>query len=246
MKTLLLITFASTLIHGTVVAQEITGIVQPIREVTVSSPVLQEVITEVLVEEGDAVTEGQVIVKLRSDREELEVKRTEKLMEISRFKSQGHEALLKDKMVSREKALEERAQLELAEILHDAAEVALKEKTVRAPLAGIVVAKHKEPGESVDRVEKLVDIVNIDQVYVQFMVDAKLMQSLRLDQEVAVRFPVMGNAEFKGKISFIDPRVEATTGNSFRVKVLIDNPDHKIKAGMRGVATFAPEKRASS
>ena len=54
-----------------------------------------------------------------------------------------------------------------------------------------------------------------------------------------MHFPVIGNAEFTGKIAFIDPRIEKTTGNSFRIKVLVENPDHLIKAGMRGSGEFA-------
>jgi multidrug efflux pump subunit AcrA (membrane-fusion protein) len=80
--------------------------------------------------------------------------------------------------------------------------------------------------------------VNIDQVFVQFYLDPKFMQTLQLEQPVTVRFPVVANAAFTGKISFIDPRIDAGSG-LFRIKVLIDNPDHQIKAGMRGVADFA-------
>lgn len=219
-------------------AEETQGLVLPIKQVSVSSPVLQEVITAVVVEEGDEVKEGQTLVKLRSEKEQLEVARTQKLIELATFKSAGAEALFREKMGSKEKWLEETAQLELAKIMHSAAEVSLKEKTIVAPLSGIVVKKYKETGESVDRVEKLVDVVNIDQVYVQFYLDPKLMTSIKQDQPVNVKFPVIGNAEFTGKVSFIDPRIDAGSG-LFRIKILIDNKDHKIKAGMRGMADFA-------
>lgn len=219
-------------------AEETQGLVLPKDDVDVSSPVLQEVITSILVEEGDTVKEGQVLVQLRADKEELEVQRTQKLIEVAEFKSAGAEALFKEKMGSKEKALEEQAQLELAKILNRLAQVALKEKTIRAPISGIVVKKYKDAGEAVDRVEKLIEIVNIDQVEVQFYLDPKLMQSIKNGQPVPVKFPVIGNAEFTGKVSFIDPRIDAGSG-LFRLKVLIENPDHKIKAGMRGTADFA-------
>lgn len=225
-------------------AEEFVGVVLPIKEVSVSSPVLQEVITAVQVEEGDSVKEGDVLIQLRADREELAVQRTQKQVELAQYRSTGSEKLLREKMTSREKALEDKTTLELAQILHNEAILALREKTIRAPLSGIVVEKHKEAGETVDRVEKLIDLVNIDQVYVQFNLDVKLLESVRIDQPVKVRFAVIGNAEFTGKVAFIDPRIEKTTGNSFRVKVLIDNPDRKIKAGMRGTAEFA--RRAAS
>jgi len=218
--------------------EEVQGLVMPIKQVSVASPVLQEIVEAVLVEEGDTVTAGQTLVQLRRNKEQLQVDEAHKLIENAEFVAKGAEALLQDKMGSREQALKTKTDLELAKIRLEVAEVQLKEKTIKAPLAGIVVRKYKEPGESVDRVEKLVDIVNIDQVYVVFYLDPKLSQGLLLKQPVSVHFPVLNNEGIKGEIEFIDPRFDASSGLC-RVKVLINNPDHRIKAGMRGVAEFS-------
>jgi membrane fusion protein (multidrug efflux system) len=226
------------LLLPTVRADETQGLVLPFKSVSVASPVLQEVVEAVLVEEGDTVKEGQVLVKLRSDREKLEVEQAEKLIEQHQFVAKGLQTLLAEKMGSKDQALKAQTELELARIGREAALVRLNEKTVKSPLSGVVVKKYKENGESVDRVEKLLDIVNIDQVYVQFYLDPKLWNSVKMDQPVTVKFAVIGKgAEFPGKISFIDSRIDAGS-NLFRVKVLIENADHQIKAGMRGTADF--------
>lgn len=226
---------------ATVRADEKQGLVIPFKTVSVSSPVLQEVIDSVLVEEGTEVTEGQPIVQLRAEREALEVERTQKLIDLGTFKTTGAQSLFNDKMGSKEKWLEEKAQLELSTILHRAAETMLKEKTVRSPLAGVVVKKYKEAGESVDRAEKLMDIVNIDQVYVQFYLNPELMEKTKEGQEVRVKFPVINHAEFIGKITFVDPRIDAGSG-FFRIKVLLENKARTIKAGMRASADFGSVK----
>ena len=226
---------------ATLRAEEKQGIVIPFKTVSVSSPVLQEVIDSVLVDEGAEVTEGQPIAQLRAEREALEVERTQKLIELGTFKSGGAQTLFKEKMGSKEKWLEEQAQLELSKILHRAAENMLREKTVRAPLAGLVVKKYKEAGESVDRAEKLMDIVNIDQVYVQFYLDPALMEKTKEGQDVRVKIPVINHAEFTGKITFVDPRIDAGSG-FFRVKVLLENKARIIKAGMRATADFGNVK----
>ncbi|RYD72692.1 MAG: efflux RND transporter periplasmic adaptor subunit [Verrucomicrobiaceae bacterium] len=218
-------------------AEEVQGVVLAVKQVSVSSPVLQEVIREVLVNEGDTVKEGQPIVQLENAKEELAVQEGERLVENAKFVAKGMQALADDKMGSREQALKAQTELRLAEIRLAASQVALKEKTVRAPLNGIVVKKHKESGESVDRAEKLIDIVNIDQVYVQFYVNPKLLPDLQQDSEVTVRFAEPINAKFQGKIDFIAPNIDASSG-LLRVKVLIDNPDHVIKAGLKGSASF--------
>lgn len=222
-------------------ADDTQGLAIPFKLVSVSSPVLQEVIEHVLVEEGDAVKESQVLIELRKEKEELEVRQAQQVVQQRQFTAAGAQKLFNEKIGSKEVALEKQTELELAKIQLAAAEVRLKEKTIRAPLSGIVVKKYKEAGEAVDRVEKLLDVVNIDQVYVQFYLDPKMMQSIKQDAEIPVRFPVIGSQDFIGKVSFIDPRIDAGSG-LFRVKILIENKDHSVKAGMRGVADFAKLK----
>ena len=230
--------FSFLLLAAVAHADDTQGLVMPFKQVSVSSPVLQEIIEHVLVEEGDAVKENQVLIELRKEKEELEVKQAQQVVQQRKFTAEGAQKLFNEKIGSKEVAMEKQTELELAKIQLAAAEVRLKEKTIRAPLSGIVVKKYKEAGEAVDRVEKLLDVVNIDQVYVQFYLDPKMMQEIKQDAEIPIRFPVIGNQDFRGKVSFIDPRIDAGSG-LFRVKVLMENKDHQIKAGMRGVADFA-------
>jgi membrane fusion protein (multidrug efflux system) len=219
-------------------AEPTQGIVFPIKQVSVYSPVLQEIITEMLVEEGHEVKEGQIVVQLRNDREKLDVQLSEKLIELKRFIALGNAKLYKDKMGSEEKALESKTDLELSEMQKSAKQLALDEKTIRAPLSGTVVKKYKESGEAVDRTEKLLDIVNYDQVYVQFYVRADLRKTLTKDTPMKVKIVDLEGAEFEGKVSFIDPRNEATSP-LVRVKVQVDNKEHRIKPGMKGSAEFS-------
>ena len=218
-------------------ADDTQGLVMPLKQVSVASPVLQEVVDSVLVEEGDTVKEGQVLVQLRSDREALLVEQHKKVVEQKEFSAKGAEALIKEKMMSKEAVLEKQTELGLARIQLRQAELAFKEKTIRSPLDGIVVKKYKEAGESVDRAEKVMDIVAIDQIYVQFYLDPKLLNSVKVDQIVPVRFPAVSDKKFDGKVAFVAPLLDAGSG-LFRVKLLVDNPGHAIKPGMRGAADF--------
>lgn len=236
MKHLLCIIIA-TLPVANAAAEPSKGTMLPFKQVSVSSPVLQEVIADVLVKEGDTVKENDVLVQLRNDRERLDVEISLKLIELKRFVARGHRKLFTDRMGSEEKALEAQTDLELSELQMKAKQVALDEKTVRSPLGGFVVKTHKERGESVDRAEKLVDVINIDQVYAQFYLKPELRPVIGENQAVKVQVPDLANAAFEGKISFIDPSNDAKSG-FVRVKVLIENAGHRIKAGMNAVAEF--------
>ena len=215
-------------------SQEVQGLVQAVKQVTVSSPAPQEVITAVHVKEGDKVKEGDVLVQLGAIRDELAVERAQKEIQAAEVKAKEAQDT-----GSKDKEVEAHATLELARLHWLEAQAALKEKTVRSPLSGIVIKQYKEAGESLERGEKLVDVANIDEVYVQFYLDPKRTQQwIKLEQPVKVRFPALpGNEEFTGNVSFIDPQIDPTHGLS-QIKVLINNPNHRLKAGMRGWTDF--------
>lgn len=236
---------ALLLITGSLCAEEVQGLVMPIKQVSVSSPVMQDIIQEIAVKEGDVVREGQVLAQLQSEKEQLEADLYKKQIEKRAFDAKNAETLFKEKMTSKENMLEKQTDLALAKIQHQLAMARLNEKTIKSPISGTVVKKYKESGEAADRVEKLFDIVNIDSVYIQFYLDPKLMDVVTQDAKVPVRFPMLpaGSREYAATVSFIDPRIDAASG-LFRVKLLLENPNHEIKAGMRAQADFGKLKVA--
>ena len=220
-------------------ADETQGLVVPFKEVSVSSPVLQDNIKDIEVEEGDRVNQGDVLAHLLNDREQLEVARCQNLIKRAEFEYKGMKTLADEKLATQDSELEKETDLQAAKIQYQLALVALEEKTVKSPLSGIVVKRYKEPGESVDRMEKLFDIVNIDSVYIQFYLEPGVIDKLAVKDRISVRFPAFhgGTQVFQAAVSFIDPRVDAASG-LYRVKLLLDNPNHDIRAGMRGEADF--------
>ena len=163
----------------------------PYKEVSVSSPVLQDVIKDIEVEEGAQVKKDDVLAHLLNDREQLEVKRCENLIKRAEFEYKGMKTLADEKLATQDSEIEKETDLEAAKLEYQLATVALQEKTIKSPLSGIVVKRYKEPGESVDRTEKMFDIVNIDQVFIQFYLDPSLIEKLAVGQKISVRFPAL-------------------------------------------------------
>jgi RND family efflux transporter MFP subunit len=223
------------LLHG----EETLGIVLPFKEVSVSSPVLQDVVKDIEVDEGDQVKKGDVLAHLLNDREDLEVQRCQNLIKRAQFEYNGMKKLADENLATKEAEVEKETDLQAAKLDYQLAVTELNEKTIRSPLAGIVVKRYKEPGEGVDRTEKLFDIVDIDQVYVQFYLDPSLIDKLAAGDKIRVHFPALhnGSQPYEANVAFIDPRIDAASG-LFRVKLLLDNPNHDIKAGMRAQANF--------
>lgn len=213
-------------------AGAVPGMILPLHEVQVGTPVAG-ILKEILVREGDTVEKGQVLAVLEDDMEKLEAERAAKVLEKATFDRDATQKLLADKIATREAALGKSIDHELARIQWEAAQVRLRQRTLRAPLQGIVVKKSKEPGEAVLLNETVVQIVHIQQVYAQFYLEPAQVLNLKPGMKVSFRVPSLPEPhELSGEVDFIDPRMDAESG-LYRIKLRLDNPGLRLKAGMR-------------
>jgi len=121
-------------------AAPVPGLILPLHEVRLGTPV-EGLVKEVLVDEGDTVEAGQPLVVLVDDLEKLEVQRAEKVLEKTKFDHDAAQKLLKENIGTREEALRKSIEHDLARIQRDAAAVRLKQKTLLAPIQGVVVTR---------------------------------------------------------------------------------------------------------
>jgi membrane fusion protein (multidrug efflux system) len=212
------------------------GVLLPFKEVTVSSAV-QGILATVNVKEGDAVEADALLASLIDRVEAADVQRFAKVLEQKEFAAQGTSNLFRDKVVSEGEAIEKRIDRDIAKLQHEIAKEQLERRKIRSPITGLVVEKKKEAGEAVDANEAVFRLVDISRVYLQVFVDSVQALKLTRNQSVKVRFPEYGDLARTGTIDFIDPRIDGASG-LVRVKVLIDNPDRKLIAGMRGSAAL--------
>ncbi len=208
------------------------GLVLPFREVVVSSPV-QSTLTAQPLKEGDTVKAGDTLATLYSRIEELEMLRTKAALEKKEFDNRSAANLYADKIISEDEALKNKIELDLARLQFQQADELYRQRTVLAPIGGLIVERNREVGETVTASQPLFRIVDISKLYVQFYVRAEDARDLRTGQILKVRCPVVDPERvFTGKIDFIDPRVDAASG-LLRVKILLDNADVALKPGLR-------------
>ena len=217
-------------------AEPVDGLALPHKDVTVSSPV-QEIIAEVKVMEGDTVQANQILARLRNEKEAAEHNRYVQIVKKREFDFKAASALASDRIGSREKALETEIELTLARIDVDLSRQKLEEKTIRSPITGVVIKNHKESGESVDRVEALFQIVDVSKLYLQFHVEPQTAEKIRKDQKVKFCTQLHPDRQHEAVVDFVSPAADAASG-LFRVKLLYDNAEGKIRAGTRVTAQF--------
>jgi RND family efflux transporter MFP subunit len=127
-------------------------------------------------------------------------------------------------------------------------EQTLEEHTIRAPFDGIVINRHKNPGESVRANEKVVVLGNpyklcVDPyVPLEYADRVKVGQIVEIEQTKSHEEPlVLEKKKYRGKITFVSPEVQTVGEAGVRVRAELDNPDLELRPGfLARVTIFLP------
>ena len=199
--------------------------------ITISSPV-EEIVAEVMVEEGDQVEKGQVLAQLASRKQELEIERLDQLIAKARFSYEATETLHEQKIESRETLMEKKAELDELVIQREVAMALVEERRILAPIDGTVVHRLKDPGESIGRVEPLFELIDARRLKLMYFLPAEMLPRLELGMVCPVEFPNLPDqVGHTAKLIFIDPQVDARSG-LFRARFEFDNSEAGIKPGV--------------
>ncbi len=106
----------------------------------------------------------------------------------------------------------------------------LRDTIIRAPFAGHVKQRMVSPGQYVKVQTPVMVVVDNDPVRVRLKVPEKMAGWVTVDQPVQVRVEAYPDRVFLGKISRVNPSVEANT-RSFEVEALLANADGRLKPG---------------
>ncbi len=212
-------------------------------------------VREVLVREGEAVKAGQVLVRMdnsdyqaRVDQAKGAVQAARGQLDIATKARDNNKALLDKGFISKtafDNAASQfdiaRANVESARGALDVAQKALADTIVRAPISGLVSSRTVQPGEKVSADNRLLDVVDLDQMEMEAPVPAADIMNVSLGQEVQVKVEGMP-LPLTGKVVRINPSTQAGS-RSIMVYVQVDNPQGLLRAGMFGEAKLTTTKK---
>jgi RND family efflux transporter MFP subunit len=233
-----------------------SGLLTPLQEVEVGSETLGTIIW--IADEGSVVSRGEPLVKLRDEieRHTVELRKAQVSAArhaVERYKKDYESVqLLHKQQIIHDEEMRTRefnylsAQDRLAEaVANEKLSIeTLARRTIHAPTNCVVVRQLKKIGETLvvsAGLENIVFVVHLDSLCFVAYPDAKFVGQIKVGQKAEVSLPQRGQQPVVGEVIFVDPLVDAKSG-SFRVKVQIQNPGHKITPGLHGIATFLTEK----
>lgn len=194
-------------------------------------------ISDVYVTEGDPVVRGQALMQLSCDTYKILATQIDNDYERAQALSQrGHMSQAEFDILTRNKQDND---LKLAWC------------RVTAPMDGIVITRFREPGEVVAPGTALISVANPYEIWAYFYVPYGMLHRLHIGQPVIGVLPEADNRKFPGRIIKISEQAEFTPKNVqtreertrlvYGVKVLFENPDLTLKAGMTIESSFTDE-----
>lgn len=123
----------------------------------------------------------------------------------------------------------------------------IKDSVLKAPRSGPVLFRLAEPGEVLPAGGKVLTIIDLSDTYMVIFLPEKLAGRVPLGAESRILLDALPDRQIPAKVSFVSPEAQFTPKEvetaeerqklMFRVKVkVLDNRDHLLKSGMRGVA----------
>ncbi|MDQ8195252.1 efflux RND transporter periplasmic adaptor subunit [Coraliomargarita sp. SDUM461004] len=107
---------------------------------------------------------------------------------------------------------------------------------LKAPIGGVVVAKHVKEGDYVKTGESLFKIVDLSRLWAYLDAYESDLPWLRYGQDVSFSVEAIPGETFHGQVAFIEPEVNRKT-RTVPIRVNVPNPESKLKPGMfvRGI-----------
>lgn len=191
------------------------------RDVTVYAQA-PRLVERLLVEEGDGVRKGQLLVKLQDDEQELALEKARIQLEQAQRELERQESLFKQGLSSEQVYNDARHAYDQARVAVEEAQRSLAYTEVRAPISGVVTERMVNLGDSVTVNQPLFRIIDFDSIVARVYVPEKDLRRLRVGQPARVFAPALGETPLAGNVLRISPVVDPKTGT---VKVTVAVPN---------------------
>ena len=182
-------------------------------------------------QEGDIVTKGQLLARIDVSALKAIITRAETSAELAKDLYERRKTLFDRGIVHKEAMERARTDKALAESDLVKARVEYDRGFPHSPISGTVNYLHVDEGEFVNRGQPMVDLVNVDKIKIYANVPELDVRYIQKGQEVTVRTDAFSDRRMQGKVDFVSFKADPAT-KTFRVRVLIDNPEHEIRPGM--------------
>ena len=201
------------------------------RQGVVLRPEVSGRITQLNFRDGERVSKGQLLVQFDDQLPAAQLKQSLAEQSIAAANHKRNQDLLAQKFVSQRSVEESAANLEVAQAKVALAQATLERLKVKAPFDGIAGIRLVNQGDYLKDGADIVNIEDIDAVFVDFRLPERFQSKVRKGQRAQVDLDALPGRKFTAVIQAVDPLVD-TNGRSVGVRACIDNRQLQLRPGM--------------
>ena len=201
-----------------------------VQSVTVN-PQASGTLVAIVVKSGDKVTAGQKLATLDSDTQQNALDKAKVAL------NDADSTLARTQTLAKSNAVPA-SQLDAAQLADDnarlalqAAQIALDQRTITAPIAGTVGIIQVSAGNIISTTTAVTTIEDSSQILVNFWVPERYSSQISIGMPVAAESAGLPGKTFKGSVTAVDNKIDPNS-RTLQIQATIPNPDGVIKSGM--------------
>jgi len=206
------------------------GSIDAVQGVTIT-PDIPGTVKEIAFESGAVVAKGDLLVKLDVSSEEAQLRALEAQVDWAKLTLERQQTLRKENMLSQADLDSADVALRQAVANADAVRATIEKKTIRAPFAGKLGIRLVNLGQYLDTGKPIASLQSLNPVYANFSLPQQELAKLKNGMRVHITTDAYPGREFEGKLTAINPDLDATT-RSVGLQATLDNADQALRAGM--------------
>lgn len=206
-----------------------TSEIEPYKENDITPAASGVHIDKIMVEVGDPVREGQLIVSLDP------TQYTQQLVQLKTVEDDYNRLLpvYEAGGISAQQIEQAKAQLD---VQREVVANLKKNIEVRSPISGVVTARNYESGDLFAQ-QPILHIMQIDPLKVIANISEQYFPNVKVGMPVKLAVDIFPDEEFTGTVSLIYPALDPTT-RTFKVEVKVPNAKRTLRPGMYARTTF--------
>ncbi|MDJ0854314.1 MAG: efflux RND transporter periplasmic adaptor subunit [Desulfobacterales bacterium] len=219
------------------------GTLNAVQGVTITAELTGKV-ARIAFEPGAFVDAGVLLVQQDIATETAQLRAAEATLALNRANFDRARELRGEQVVTQAAYDQALANLKQAQAEIDRIKAIISKKTIQAPFAGRLGIRRINLGQVIKDGDPIVSLQSLDPIFVNFLLPQSELARLETGLTVRIRADVLAGETISGRITAINPQVEAETRN-IRVQATLRNADEKLRPGMFvNVEVLLPGKKS--
>ncbi len=201
-------------------------------------------VVRIAFEPGTMVKAGDILVQQDTSSEAAQLRAAEATVALAKINLDRLSKLLEKRTISKSEYDNLEAQFKQAVAQADNIRAVIAKKTIRAPFAGRLGIRLVNLGQILNDGEPIVSLQSLDPIFVNFLLPQQHLEQVQPGLAVRVTTDALPGQVIAGKITAINPEVDAATRN-IRIQATVANRQERLRPGMFvnvAVVLPAPEK----